>query len=353
MARIRSIKADLFVDDSLADVSIEAHFLLAGLPVLADRAGRLEDRPRRIQVQIFPFRPSINVDSCLSELVTSGHVIRYEAGGQRYIEVVNWERDQRPHVKEAASVIPPPPPSYTEHRLSTGSAPASSGRVPGDDTGEPAGIMDSGCGVLDSRSGIRDSGVPLRGQGVLAGLSEPVEKPSRKKGEAKPEQPSAGGAVHQLRQRHAAVWAEAGRTTPLGLPVRRVVKPGENPVDFSREGQLWGRALGHARVAGAVDDAAAVALVLERLGHAAHLLKSVNENGIWVSRPKVMTLAEFVLAFHEASEDPRRKRSQSNIYSTAVSDWSADRNEHGDDPRTATDEEIRRGIEEAGRDRNR
>lgn len=149
MARIRSIKVDLFVDDGLADVSLEAHFLLAGLPVLADSAGRLEDRPRRIQAQIFPYRPAVDVDACLNELAGSGHVVRYEVNGARYLQVQEWTRDQRPHVKEAASVIPPPTDS-TEPRLGSELA----GNSPGTRRGKSAGIMDYGLGVLDSGSGL-------------------------------------------------------------------------------------------------------------------------------------------------------------------------------------------------------
>jgi hypothetical protein len=103
MARIRSIKSDLFMDDGLAEVSLEAHFLLAGLPCIADSEGRLEDRPRRIKAQVFPYRDA-DVDRCLDELARSGYVRRYEADGGRYIQVSNWERDQGPQLPERRRV---------------------------------------------------------------------------------------------------------------------------------------------------------------------------------------------------------------------------------------------------------
>ena len=109
MARIRSIKVDQFLDDGLTEVSLEAHFLLLGLPCLADSAGRLEDRPRKIQALLFAYRPEVKVDALLSELVRSGHVVRYEADGGRYLQIENGETDQRPHIKEAESAIPPAP----------------------------------------------------------------------------------------------------------------------------------------------------------------------------------------------------------------------------------------------------
>lgn len=147
MARIRSIKPDLFLDDGLSGVSLEAHFLLTGLPCLADSAGRLEDRPRRIQAQIFPYRPSVNVDACLDELARSGHIQRYTADGERYLQIEDWDKDQRPHVKEAPTCIPPPADS-TEHRNGCELA----GNSPGTRQDKSAGIWDLGSGILDSVS---------------------------------------------------------------------------------------------------------------------------------------------------------------------------------------------------------
>lgn len=178
MARIRSIKVDLFMDDGLAEVSLEAHFLLAGLPCIADSAGRLEDRPRRIQAQIFPYRPSVNVDACLEELTASGHIQRYTADGARYLQVGNWGHDQRPHVKEAPSGIPPPPDS-TEPRQGSELA----GNSPGTRRGESTGIMDLGSGVLGVGSGVSASqasaiAAPAREDLVLS--APPAGKQPRK-----------------------------------------------------------------------------------------------------------------------------------------------------------------------------
>lgn len=197
MARIRSIKVDLFVDDSLADVSVEAHLLLAGLPCIADSAGRLEDRPKRIHALLMPYRPSFDVSARLNELQGAGALIRYEVSGVRYIQVTNWDRDQRPHVKEADSLIPPPPHNYTEHRLGSEVA----GKSPGSRPYEPAGIRDSGCGVLDLGCGdlppsAPASAAPEQGSLLPTHDSDPdsstptaqsqIPHPNRRKGPAKP-----------------------------------------------------------------------------------------------------------------------------------------------------------------------
>lgn len=152
MARIRSIKPELFMDDGLADVSIPARFLLAGLPCLADREGRLEDRPRRIQAQIFPYDAGVDVGALLSELARSGHIIRYVVDGERYVQVCDWEQDQRPHIKEAESAIPSPLDS-TEHQPSTVKTVSAPGTRP-----EHADTNPLGSGILGVGSEIRDQG---------------------------------------------------------------------------------------------------------------------------------------------------------------------------------------------------
>ena len=83
MARIRSIKPGFFVDDELAETSPLARLLFVGLWTVADCKGRLEDRPKRLKVEILPF-DDCSVDDLLNELVESGHIIRYAVDGRGY-----------------------------------------------------------------------------------------------------------------------------------------------------------------------------------------------------------------------------------------------------------------------------
>ena len=48
MARARNIKPGFFANENLAECDPLARLLFAGLWCLADREGRLEDRPKRI-----------------------------------------------------------------------------------------------------------------------------------------------------------------------------------------------------------------------------------------------------------------------------------------------------------------
>jgi hypothetical protein len=210
MARIRSIKLDLFMDDGLAEVSLEAHFLLAGLPCLADSEGRLEDRPRRIQAQIFPYRREVDVDRCLEELAKSGHVRRYEAAGVRYLQVENWDDDQRPHVKEAPSSIPAPLDS-SEHRQGGDVA----GNSPGTRRGESAGILGVGSGVLGVGSG--DLSPPSSApRNELRLESQEAPRQARKR-QAKPETATDPRHAPLARELASVGWAHHGGRTARAI----------------------------------------------------------------------------------------------------------------------------------------
>jgi len=114
MSRIRYIKPGFFCDEDLADCSPWARLLFAGLWGIADKAGRLEDRPRRIAATVFPYDRDVDVEECLRELCDHGPMIlRYEADGARYIAILGWAKHQKTHHKEAESVIPEPNPSVS------------------------------------------------------------------------------------------------------------------------------------------------------------------------------------------------------------------------------------------------
>ena len=115
MARARSIKPGFFKNEDLAECGPWAMLLFAGLWTLADRAGRLESRPKRIQAEIFPYesrpdgarrRPSI--EDLLTLLESHHFLVQYEVNGYKYIAIPTWDKHQNPHCKEAASTIPAP-----------------------------------------------------------------------------------------------------------------------------------------------------------------------------------------------------------------------------------------------------
>ncbi len=114
MARARNIKPAFFTNEVLVELPFATRLLFIGLWTLSDRAGRLEDRPKRIKIELFPC-DDFDVNYALNELQDKGFIIRYVANGDRYIQVVNFEKHQSPHIKEAPSTIPAP----VEHQTST------------------------------------------------------------------------------------------------------------------------------------------------------------------------------------------------------------------------------------------
>lgn len=107
MARSRNLKPGFFKNETLAECSPLARLLFAGLWCLADRAGRLEDRPKRIRAELLPYDDG-SVDDMLNDLHQAGFILRYQVGEQRFIQVLNFDKHQTPHHKEPASSIPAP-----------------------------------------------------------------------------------------------------------------------------------------------------------------------------------------------------------------------------------------------------
>lgn len=106
MARSRNIKPALFNNEILGVSDPLYTLLFQSLWLIADREGRLEDRPLRIKVEAFPYRENINVDAMLQWLTEKGFIIRYAYGENRYIQVVNFAKHQNPHKNEKESLIP-------------------------------------------------------------------------------------------------------------------------------------------------------------------------------------------------------------------------------------------------------
>lgn len=105
MARARNIKPGFFRNADLVELPYEARLLFIGLWTIADRSGRLEDRPKQIKMELFP-ADSIDCDVLLSMLQAIKMIERYEHDGARFIQVVNFDKHQNPHRDEKASTLP-------------------------------------------------------------------------------------------------------------------------------------------------------------------------------------------------------------------------------------------------------
>ncbi|EGY4504857.1 hypothetical protein MX201_001775 [Salmonella enterica] len=115
MARSRNIKPGFFTNDELAECSPYARLLFAGLWTIADKEGRLDDRPKKVKALVLPF-DNVDCDELLQQLHQRKFINRYQVNGEGFIQISNWKKHQNPHCKEAASEIPAP----VENNDSTG-----------------------------------------------------------------------------------------------------------------------------------------------------------------------------------------------------------------------------------------
>jgi hypothetical protein len=127
MARIRYLKPEFFTDEDLAELPYQTRLTYAGLWCHADKAGRLEYRPKYLKAMIFPY-DNLDIEKQLDLLSQCKHenglpfIQRYEIDSIKYIQILKWEKHQRPHHTEAESKIPPAPPFIKDKGNGNGKA---------------------------------------------------------------------------------------------------------------------------------------------------------------------------------------------------------------------------------------
>jgi hypothetical protein len=114
--RKRDLKHGFFMNENLADLDPLTRLLFQATWCIADRNGRLENRPRQIKALCLPFDDH-DVEAALGDLEAAGFIVRYEADSQSLIEIVNFDKHQRPHPKEEEK-YPANPHGYRKPNLS-------------------------------------------------------------------------------------------------------------------------------------------------------------------------------------------------------------------------------------------
>ncbi|MFF8725901.1 hypothetical protein ACF073_05345 [Streptomyces sp. NPDC015171] len=99
MARIRTIKPEAFVSESLAEVSVEAERTFFGLLTQSDDHGRHRDNAAIIAGLLWPLRAehtSVHVEDDLHQLANAELICRYTGcDGRLYLHVVTWSEHQK------------------------------------------------------------------------------------------------------------------------------------------------------------------------------------------------------------------------------------------------------------------
>jgi len=133
MPRARSIKPGFFESEQVGSVSPCARLLFIALWQLADREGRLEDRPKRIQYYAFRYddQKTISVELLLQELLEQSLIDRYENNGVKVISIPAFRAHQHPHHTEKKSELPDKPrQAPLDNGAITVQAPLPNGAIP-------------------------------------------------------------------------------------------------------------------------------------------------------------------------------------------------------------------------------
>jgi len=126
--RSRTLKASYFTSEQVASLEPLTRQLFQGLWCLADREGRLENRPLTIKARVLPF-DNCDVATMLLEIERAGLIALYEVDRRKLIQVVKFTTHQNVHPKEQPSELPAleEPKSRGKVRLSSVPATASNG----------------------------------------------------------------------------------------------------------------------------------------------------------------------------------------------------------------------------------
>ncbi|MFF4799915.1 hypothetical protein ACFY1U_16095 [Streptomyces sp. NPDC001351] len=179
MARIRTIKPEAFVSESLAGVSLTAERTFLGLLTQADDQGRHRDHAAIIAGQLWVLRPEhrpSDVETDLAQLADAGLICRYTGlDDKRYLHVVTWSRHQKIN-RPSKSRLPACP----HHDGHADTVPGVAALAAGAGITEPS---PQSHGTLRETSGeVREPAVNSTADGEVAGQSDFTEPSVREQG---------------------------------------------------------------------------------------------------------------------------------------------------------------------------
>ena len=221
MPRARNIKPGFFTNEVLAELPPLTRLLFIGLWTEADREGRLEDRPTRLRLRLFPL-DEFNIEESLEQLRAKGFIARYLADGVAVIQIVAWHKHQRPHFKESPSTIPAQVLLSTnlgsgEHQPRSVLAPTKVGASTNLGSGEHRLIPDTG--YL-----IPDTGYLMPDAGFREAQSVEVEQPkaaARRQHDIDWSEPEPTQLIRAKVEQFAEAWLEPGNVPRAAAAAER------------------------------------------------------------------------------------------------------------------------------------
>ena len=213
MASARNLKPGFFKNEDLAECNFETRLCFAGLWLLADREGRLEDRPKRIKGELFAF-DSVDVAPMLDELERRGFILRYRAkDGRQLIQVLNFNRHQNPHHREPDSTLPAP----DDHPGQCGSMPQKPEAASPSNPNEAQGTPEAGAASDATQSPGEPGAKPgnARPRSDLEGGGSRAESPISDPGSLIPDSGNPAAALpDDTGPTGASAKAERGKRLP-------------------------------------------------------------------------------------------------------------------------------------------
>lgn len=111
MARIRTIKPEIWTDEKLTECSLSARLLFIGMLNFADDNGNQPYSAKRLKMQIFP-ADAIDTQPLLNELLAQGVVIDYSANDEKFLHIKGFRTHQV--INRPSSTRIPQPPFITD-----------------------------------------------------------------------------------------------------------------------------------------------------------------------------------------------------------------------------------------------
>jgi hypothetical protein len=166
MARIRTIKPEIFSSEDFTALGLATRLTFIGLWTYVDDYGRGKADPRLIKAAIWPLDddvPASVVAKSLDEMELHGMVCRYRAEGRDYLHVVNFGRHQKvghptdskiPECARQIHGVGDSASAFEQVRGTSGAVPEDSGNIH-----EPSGNVHPGTGNREQGTGNREQGV--------------------------------------------------------------------------------------------------------------------------------------------------------------------------------------------------
>lgn len=110
MARIRTIKPEFPLSESIGRLSRDARLLFIQLWTICDDEGRTRAASRVLASLLYPFDEDSHklIGGWLGQLEKEGLIVRYEVDGSSYLEVTTWKKHQKID-RPTPSRLPNPP----------------------------------------------------------------------------------------------------------------------------------------------------------------------------------------------------------------------------------------------------